>query len=47
MTDKGLVFCGWCGIGTILLTAIGLGPLAQMTPPPGRCPGEEDHDDVG
>lgn len=34
MTNKGLIFCGWCGIGTILLMVIGLGPIAQMTPPP-------------
>lgn len=34
MPNRGLVFCGWCGIATILLMVIGLGPLAQMTPPP-------------
>lgn len=34
MPDRILVFCGWCGIATIALMAIGLGPIAQMTPPP-------------
>lgn len=34
MSDKALAFCGWCGIITILMMVIGLGPMAQMTPPP-------------
>lgn len=34
MSDKALTFCGWCGIVTILMMVIGLGPMAQMTPPP-------------
>lgn len=32
--NRSLVFCGWCGIATILLMVIGLGPVAQMSPPP-------------
>lgn len=32
--NRGLVFCGWCGIAAILLMVIGLGPVAQMSPPP-------------
>jgi hypothetical protein len=33
MPNRGLVFCGWCGIAAILLMVIGLGPMAHMTPP--------------
>lgn len=34
MTNGAQAFCGWCGIGTIVMLVIGLGPLAHMTPPP-------------
>lgn len=42
MPNRGLVFCGWCGIATILLMVIGLGPVAQMTPPPSPMVGAEE-----
>lgn len=34
MTRKAQIFCGWCGIASIVVLVIGLGPLAQLTPPP-------------
>lgn len=34
MTRKIQIFCGWCGIAAILTLVIGLGPIAQLSPPP-------------
>ena len=34
MTGKALIFCGWCGIATVFLMMVGLGPIAHLTPPP-------------
>jgi hypothetical protein len=34
MTGKALIFCGWCGIATVILMMVGLGPIAHLTPPP-------------
>lgn len=34
MTRKAQIFCGWCGILSIVALVIGMGPVAQLTPPP-------------
>lgn len=34
MKGNALSFCGWCGIAAIFVTAIGLGPIAHLSPPP-------------
>ncbi|WP_066552926.1 hypothetical protein [Croceicoccus bisphenolivorans] len=34
MERKIQVFCGWSGIASILLLVIGMGPVAQLSPPP-------------
>lgn len=34
MSSKAQIFCGWCGILFVIVMGIGLGPFAQMAPPP-------------
>jgi hypothetical protein len=33
MNRRAQIFCGWSGIASILLLVIGMGPVAQLTPP--------------
>jgi hypothetical protein len=34
MTRKAQIFCGWSGIASIILLIVGMGPVAQLSPPP-------------
>lgn len=34
MERKAQIFCGWSGILSILLLVVGMGPVAQLSPPP-------------
>lgn len=34
MFSRVQTYCGWCGIASIVLMIVGMGPLAQLAPPP-------------
>lgn len=34
MPGKAQIFCGWCGIVSVVVMMIGMGPVAQLAPPP-------------
>lgn len=34
MNRKAQIFCGWCGVISIVLLIVGMGPVAHLSPPP-------------
>lgn len=42
MTNKVQIVCGWCGIATILVMIVGMGPIGHVTPPPSPLVGADE-----